>query len=127
MPWLLLLFACQQDATPLGMILELAGVTYAGSAVIDITPVITDLFEDVDGDHLFSGCMDDPDAETCAEGFEDVDIVIFCPGAFQVTNGRDIRFEFVMFNSFINVCFSTFINVCLKTFINVRLKTFINV
>lgn len=73
MPWLLLLFACQQDSPPLGMVLVEDGVTYAGSAVIDITPVITDLFDDVDGDHIFTGCMDDPDAEVCKEGFEDVD------------------------------------------------------
>ncbi len=73
MPWMLLLFACQNDAPPLGMILEHDGVVYAGAASIDITPVITDLFDDVDGDHIFSGCMDDPDAEVCREGFEDVD------------------------------------------------------
>ncbi len=73
MAWLLLMLACQSDQAPLGMVIEQDGVTYAGAAVINITPVITDLFDDVDGDNLFTGCMDDPDAETCKEGFEDVD------------------------------------------------------
>lgn len=73
MSWLLLMIACQSESPPLGMILEADGVTYAGSAIIDITPVITDLFYDTDGDHIFTGCMDDPDAVVCKEGFEDVD------------------------------------------------------
>ncbi len=69
---LLMLTACGGDATPLGMILETDGVTYAGSAVIDITPLITETWDDLDEDNIFKGCMDDPGGSECnGEPFDD--------------------------------------------------------
>jgi len=63
------------DPTPLGMILLNDGVTYAGAAVLDITPDVVETWEDLDGDGTFDGCLDDPDAvgEGCDETFDDVD------------------------------------------------------
>lgn len=55
---------------PLGIPLVKDGVTYAGAAAIDLTPIITETWTDVDGDHSFGGCHDDP---TCAEPFDDAD------------------------------------------------------
>jgi hypothetical protein len=56
------------------MTLAADGVTYAGTAVLDITPVITETFTDLNGDSEFNGCLDDPDAEGdgCDEPFDDV-------------------------------------------------------
>lgn len=70
-----LLLACTNDPTPpvetpLGMPLLEDGVTYAGAAAVDLTPVILETWTDLDGDHTFDGCNDDPD---CVEPFDDVD------------------------------------------------------
>jgi len=60
---------------PLGIPLAENGVTYAGVATVDLTPTITETFTDLNGDHLFDGCMDDPTASGagCDEPFDDVD------------------------------------------------------
>jgi hypothetical protein len=60
---------------PLGIPLADNGVTYAGVATIDLTPTITETFTDVNENHLFDGCMDDPTASGagCDEPFDDVD------------------------------------------------------
>ena len=62
-------------STPLDMILEEDGVTYAGAAAVDITPEVVETWTDLDGDGTFDGCLDDPDAsgEDCDEPFDDVD------------------------------------------------------
>jgi len=67
--------ACAPEPTPLGMTLASDGVTYAGASVIDITPVITETFTDLNGNHDFDGCLDDPTAsrDECDEPFDDVD------------------------------------------------------
>ena len=59
---------------PLGMTLATDGVTYAGTAMVDLTPVIVETFTDLNGSHDFDGCIDDPDAlrEACDEPFDDV-------------------------------------------------------
>ncbi|RME22165.1 MAG: hypothetical protein D6798_16475 [Deltaproteobacteria bacterium] len=60
--------------SPLGIPLVEDGVTYAGAAVLDITPTIRETFDDLDGDHIFQGCLDDPDGSVCGgEPFDDVD------------------------------------------------------
>lgn len=68
----LALLACRPDApepvAPLGMVLDPG--TWAGSAMVDVTPPIVETFTDVDGDHSFGGCLDDP---TCGEPFQDAD------------------------------------------------------
>ena len=48
---------------------------HAGIAVVDITPVITETFEDLNGDFEFDGCRFDPKAEDegCDEPFDDAD------------------------------------------------------
>ena len=56
---------------PLGLTLINDGITYAGTSVIDITPEITETFDDTNGNGAFDGCFDDPLAERCAEGFDD--------------------------------------------------------
>jgi hypothetical protein len=65
----------EPEPATLGMILVEDGVTYAGVASIDITPVIAETFTDVNGNHDFDGCLDDPTAadEDCDEPFDDVD------------------------------------------------------
>ncbi len=61
-------------APPLDMPLVEDGVTYAGAALLDITPTIRETFDDLDGDHTFQGCLDDPDGSVCdGEPFDDVD------------------------------------------------------
>lgn len=72
----LLLVACPTpEEPPLGMVLLEDGVSYAGVASVDITPVIRETFTDVDGNHDFDGCLDDPTAtvDGCDEPFDDVD------------------------------------------------------
>lgn len=81
---LLLALACGRDPItdsggvddgppPLGMPLFEDGVTYAGVAVVDVTPEIVETWDDLDGDDLFDGCMDDPDGSVCGgEPFTDV-------------------------------------------------------
>ena len=63
------------EGTPLDLPLLEDGVTYAGAAVVDITPVITETFTDLNDNHDFDGCLDDPDAseEGCDEPFDDAD------------------------------------------------------
>lgn len=60
---------------PLGLPMMLDGVTRVGVASVDITPVIAETFEDLDGDHHFDGCVDDPLAlgVGCDEPFDDAD------------------------------------------------------
>jgi len=60
---------------PLGIPLADNGITYAGVATVDLTPTITETFSDLNGNHLFDGCMDDPTASGtgCDEPFDDVD------------------------------------------------------
>ncbi|MEZ4241535.1 MAG: hypothetical protein R3F59_36380 [Myxococcota bacterium] len=58
-------------AGPLGIPIAADGRIYAGAAVIDVTPEITETFTDLDGDYTFDGCVDDPTG--CAEPFDDVD------------------------------------------------------
>lgn len=73
---LLALTACNGvKEGPLGIPLANDGVTYAGVAVIDITPEITETFTDLDGNADFDGCFDDPDASEpgCDEPFDDAD------------------------------------------------------
>jgi hypothetical protein len=84
-PWLLLLAACNGAApspvepdvqsNPYGMPTAVDGITYAGVAVIDLTPEIGETFTDVDGNAHFGGCLDDPagNTEDCPEPFDDVD------------------------------------------------------
>ena len=61
--------------TPLDIPMKSNDVTYAGAAAIDITPEIIETFTDVNGDHNFTGCLDDPTASgtNCLEPFDDVD------------------------------------------------------
>jgi hypothetical protein len=66
------LFACSPEVGPLGLPLDDDGVVRAGAAVVDITPEITETYTDVNGDHEFSGCLDDPSGERCGEPFDDV-------------------------------------------------------
>lgn len=63
------------DRGPLGIPIAADGVFYAGAAVVDVTPEITETFDDLDGDSLFDGCFDDPFAtrEGCDEPFVDAD------------------------------------------------------
>ncbi len=58
----------------LGMPLLMDDVTYAGVAVIDMTPTIVETFTDLNGDNSFDGCLDDPTASRtgCNEPFDDV-------------------------------------------------------
>ena len=55
---------------PLGIPLDLDGITYAGVASIDVTPLVTESWTDVNGDGEFGGCFDDPG---CDEPFDDAD------------------------------------------------------
>ncbi len=57
---------------PLGMTLNADGITYVGTAVVDITPEVIETYTDVNENHYFDGCFDDPQAERCAEPFDDV-------------------------------------------------------
>ena len=73
---LVLLAGCSSspdEGPPLGMKLAQDGVIYAGAAVIDITPAIGETFTDVNGNHDFDGCIDDPfaDGDGCDEPFDD--------------------------------------------------------
>lgn len=63
------------NALPLGLPTTAPGETWAGAAVIAMNPVITETFTDVNGNHLFDGCFDDPDAseEGCDEPYDDAD------------------------------------------------------
>ncbi len=77
---LLLLVACNDGPAevapvPYGIPLLADGITYAGAAVIDITPEIGETFTDLDGDATFDGCLDDPSGmgPDCAEPFDDAD------------------------------------------------------
>ena len=60
---------------PFGVPLTEDGVTRAGVARVDITPEIPETFTDLDGDHHFDGCLDDPSASRpeCDEPFDDAD------------------------------------------------------
>ncbi|MCB9682132.1 MAG: hypothetical protein H6733_11765 [Alphaproteobacteria bacterium] len=62
-------------ALPLGIPTSGDGDTRAGVAVVDLTPVVTETFDDVNGNHLFDGCFDQPAGGTpdCPEGWDDVD------------------------------------------------------
>ncbi|MCB9678666.1 MAG: hypothetical protein H6737_26425 [Alphaproteobacteria bacterium] len=69
----LALLACKtaedpEAGPPLGMILDEG--TFAGAAVIDVTPEIVETFTDLNGNNDFNGCLDDP---TCNEPFTDAD------------------------------------------------------
>jgi len=57
----------------LDIIVAQDGLTYAGAAVVDITPEVGERFTDLDEDGTFDGCLDDPTAarEGCDEPFED--------------------------------------------------------
>jgi hypothetical protein len=59
---------------PLGISLAVDGITRAGAAVVDITPVIEETFTDLNDNAEFDGCLDDPLAqgEGCDEPFDDV-------------------------------------------------------
>jgi hypothetical protein len=61
------------ESSPLGIILRDDGIIYAGVASVDITPDIGETFTDLDGNHDFDGCIDDPEAagEDCDEPFDD--------------------------------------------------------
>ncbi len=70
------LAACEPAPDPpLGMTLAEDGITYAGVANVDLTPVIVETFTDIDGNSDFDGCLDDPPAarDECDEPFDDVD------------------------------------------------------
>lgn len=56
--------------SPLGIPLAVDGVTYAGAASIDITPLVTESWTDLDGDGYFAGSFDDPNG---LEPFDDAD------------------------------------------------------
>ncbi len=59
---------------PLDLPLDVQGVTYAGVASVDLTPVIKETWTDLNGDNTFQGCLDDPDGSVCGgEPFDDVD------------------------------------------------------
>jgi hypothetical protein len=60
---------------PLGIPIAENGVLYAGAAVIDITPEVTETWTDLNGNATFEGCMDDPSAtrDGCDEPFDDAD------------------------------------------------------
>lgn len=73
---------------PLGMRLALDGVTYAGAAVVDITPEVSETFEDLDGNALFDGCLDLPAGGT-----------VECPEPFLDANGNG-RFDAVWIAGF---------------------------
>lgn len=61
------------EALPLGLPRSAAGETWAGVAVVDLTPVITETFTDLNGNADFNGCYDSPMADTtCQEPFSDV-------------------------------------------------------
>lgn len=77
---LLALFACEADDTaadsagpPYGMPLAEDGVLYAGIARIDATPTDFETYSDLNGNHMFDGCVEDPAAERpgCDEPFDD--------------------------------------------------------
>lgn len=73
----LLLAACSGEDDEvvdiLGMPLLEDGVTYAGVAVIDVTPSIVETYTDLNDNHTFDGCLDDPTAsrDGCDEPFDD--------------------------------------------------------
>lgn len=71
---LTLLFACQptwdEGRGPLGIPTAADGVTWAGAAAVDLSPVIAETYTDLNGDFTFQGCLDDP---TCGEPFDDAD------------------------------------------------------
>ncbi|MBM4367698.1 MAG: neutral/alkaline non-lysosomal ceramidase N-terminal domain-containing protein [Deltaproteobacteria bacterium] len=76
----LALLACGPDATApatgqlaFGLPLVNDGQLYAGVARVDITPSITETFDDLDGDYYFDGCPTDPTASrsSCLEPFDD--------------------------------------------------------
>jgi len=60
---------------PLDMILLDDDVTYAGVAIVDVTPDIPETWEDLDDDYFFDGCPDDPSGTEpgCSEPFYDAD------------------------------------------------------
>jgi hypothetical protein len=82
------LVGCGPEPGPLGIPIREDGVVYAGAASIDVTPTIVETFTDVDGDHEFDGCLDQP-----AGGTED------CPEPFVDANGNG-RFDPVWIGGF---------------------------
>ncbi len=56
-----------------GLPLLADGQLYAGIARVDITPIVTETYEDLDGDYYFDGCPTDPTASrsSCLEPFDD--------------------------------------------------------
>ncbi|MBM4366570.1 MAG: hypothetical protein FJ102_10160 [Deltaproteobacteria bacterium] len=75
---LALLLACPPDETepqgpPYGMILRDDGIVYAGAARVDITPTITETYEDLNGNNQFDGCYTDPSGTRggCDEPYDD--------------------------------------------------------
>ncbi len=58
---------------PLGLPTTAAGATWAGAAVVDLTPAIPETFTDLNGDFTFQGCFDDPlaSSDPCMEPFDD--------------------------------------------------------
>ena len=76
---LLLTAGCKKDietaepSPPLGMILQQDGLIYAGAASIDVNPDLGETWTDLNDNHYFEGCLDDPTAANadCDEPFED--------------------------------------------------------
>lgn len=62
-----------ETAPPYGMILAQDGQLYAGVSRLDVTPTDFETFSDLDGNHTFDGCVDDPTATKggCDEPFDD--------------------------------------------------------
>lgn len=61
----------EDPQAPLGMTLLADGITYVGTAVVDITPVVLETYTDINANDDFDGCFDDPAGERCAEPFDD--------------------------------------------------------
>lgn len=66
--------AVDSGPTPLGLPVTQDGVTWVGVASVDITPEVPETYLDLNDDHHFDGCLDDPDAlkDGCDEPFDDV-------------------------------------------------------
>lgn len=71
----LALAACKREPEPgpLGIPLLEDGLVYAGIARLDLTPEVVETHTDLNGDHSYQGCLDDPDGSRCGgEPFDDV-------------------------------------------------------
>ena len=63
---------------PFGMPLVQDGQLYAGVARVILTPELTETFQDLNGNHVFDGCVNEPDGAAsgrpgCDEPFNDAD------------------------------------------------------